>query len=103
MIFLANYVQSDDFCFFSSRKRRINKLPFSLFLSFLKPHYACVHQGKEEYSLFSLLSFSLDRYFPEILPPNYLTSTAMTGQIVCPSTGFRLRQGYTGQAGRTGR
>jgi len=24
MIFLANYVQSDDFCFFSSRKRRKN-------------------------------------------------------------------------------
>jgi len=53
--FLANYVQSFhrthyvcDFCFFSSRKRRINKLPFSLSLSFLKLHYACVHQGKEE-------------------------------------------------------
>jgi hypothetical protein len=27
--FLANYVLSVDFCFFSSRKRRINKLPFS--------------------------------------------------------------------------
>src|SRR3990167_1287695 len=28
MIFLANYVQSDDFCFFSSRKRRKPSLPF---------------------------------------------------------------------------
>ena len=28
MIFLANYVQSDDFCFFSSRKRRELFLPF---------------------------------------------------------------------------
>ncbi len=37
MIFLANYVQSDDFCFFSSRKRRIKKIAFLLvFISVVK-------------------------------------------------------------------
>ncbi|MCI0482762.1 MAG: hypothetical protein L0213_14385, partial [Candidatus Dadabacteria bacterium] len=33
-IFLANYVQSDDFCFFSSRKRR-NKIRLCLFPIFV--------------------------------------------------------------------
>jgi len=34
MIFSANYVQSDDFCFFSSRKRR-NNIRFCLFFIFV--------------------------------------------------------------------
>ena len=58
MIFLANYVQSDDFCFFSSRKRRKN-ICFSL--SFHKAHYVCAsfHQGKEENKILPLLFLCL--------------------------------------------
>jgi len=46
--FLANYVQSDDFCFFSSRKRRIKKIDFLLSMPFHISHFVCFHQGKEE-------------------------------------------------------
>ena len=58
MRFLANYVQSDDFCFFSSRKRRKN-ICFSL--SFHKAHYVCAsfHQGKEENKILPLLFLCL--------------------------------------------
>jgi len=43
--FLANYVQSDDFCFFSSRKRRIKKTAFLLPLSFHSSRYVRIAAG----------------------------------------------------------
>src|SRR3990167_10460585 len=62
MRFLANYVQSFhrphyvcDFCFFSSRKRRIKKQPFYLLCLFVKHTMCAFHQGKEENNILPFL------------------------------------------------
>jgi hypothetical protein len=84
MRFLANYVQSDDFCFFSSRKRRIKKTAFLLPLPSHKTHYVClfIKEKKNTHNVCFMIPPNLHR---PIRQPRQFRMSAVTRRPFAPS------------------
>src|SRR3990167_2410481 len=61
MRFLANYVQSDDFCFFSSRKRRKNICFSFVFPVFIPPRHSQQTRDRLPGSIPAILSLKTGR------------------------------------------